>query len=97
VTSSYKDSRSAVLVFRLASICEDLFRVLANWNVVLGCAAFVLVLDGGVLAKDVATADSVNLVAGVAVIVFVFVEPECLGHPPPPPSIRSQGECRREQ
>jgi len=36
----------------------------------------VFVLDGGVLAKDVAIADSVNLVAGVAVLVFVFVEPE---------------------
>jgi hypothetical protein len=48
----------------------------ANSNVVLGCAISVFVLDGGVLAKDVAIADSVNLVAGVAVLVFVFVEPE---------------------
>ena len=48
----------------------------ANSNVVLGCAVSVLVLDGGVLAKDVAIADSVNLVAGVAVLVFVLVEPE---------------------
>jgi len=48
----------------------------ANSNVILGCAASVLVLDGGVLAKDVAIADSVNLVAGVAILVFVFMEPE---------------------
>ena len=48
----------------------------ANSNVVLGCAGSVLVLDSGVLAKDVAITDSVNLVAGVAVRVFVFVEPE---------------------
>jgi len=48
----------------------------ANPNVVLGCTTPVLVLNGGVLAKDVAIADSVNLVAGVAVLVFIFVEPE---------------------
>jgi hypothetical protein len=48
----------------------------ANSNVVLGCAASVLVLDGGVLTKDVAIADSVNLVARVAVLVSFFVEPE---------------------
>jgi hypothetical protein len=48
----------------------------ANSNLVLGCAVSVLVLDGGVLTKDVAIADSVNLVARVAVLVFVFVEPE---------------------
>ena len=47
-----------------------------NSNMVLGCAASVLVLDGSVLTKDVAIADSVNLVARVAVLVFVFVEPE---------------------
>ena len=39
---------------------------------IFGCAASVLVLNSGVLAKDMGTADSVNLVAGVA----VFVEPE---------------------
>ena len=48
----------------------------ANPNVVFGCAASVLVLDSGILAKDVATADSVNLVAGFSVLAFVFVEPE---------------------
>ena len=41
-----------------------------------GCAAFVLVIDGGVLAQDVAITDSENLVAEVAVVVFVLVEPE---------------------
>ena len=45
----------------------------ANSNVVLGCAASVLVLDGGVLAKDMAIAGTVNIVAGVAILVFVFV------------------------
>ena len=48
----------------------------AHSNVVHGCAASVLVIDGGVLAQDVAVTDSVNLVAGVAVLVFVLVEPE---------------------
>ena len=48
----------------------------AHSNVVFSCAASVLVLDSGVLAKDVATADSVNLVAGIAVLIFVSVEPE---------------------
>lgn len=48
----------------------------ANSNVVLGCAAYVLVLDSGVLTKDVAIADSVNLVAEVAIPVFIFAEPE---------------------
>ena len=45
-----------------------------------GCAASLLVLDGGVLTKDVAIADSVNIVARVAVLAFVFVEPggECV-------------------
>jgi hypothetical protein len=36
----------------------------------------VLVIDGGVLAQDMAITDPVNLVAGVAVPVFVFMEPE---------------------
>lgn len=48
----------------------------ANSNVVLGCVISVLVLNGGVLAKDVAIADSINLVTVVAVLFFVFVEPE---------------------
>ena len=48
----------------------------ANFNVVLGCVGSSLVLDGGVLTKDVAIADSVNLVTRVAVLVFVFMEPE---------------------
>ncbi len=48
----------------------------AHSNVVHGCAASVLVIDGSVLAQDVAVTDSVNLVAGVAVLVFVLVEPE---------------------
>ena len=50
-----------------------------NSNVVLGCATFVLVLDGGVLAKYVAISDSIDLVARVTVLVFVFVEPEGKG------------------
>ena len=36
-----------------------------NSNVVLGCTTSLFVLDGGVLTKDVAIADSVNLVAWV--------------------------------
>lgn len=36
----------------------------------------MLVLDGGVLTKDVAIADSVNLVAKLAILAFFFVEPE---------------------
>lgn len=39
-----------------------------------GCAAFVLVTDGGVSAQDMAVADTV--VAVVAVLVSVLVEPE---------------------
>jgi len=48
----------------------------AHSNVVHGCAGLVLVIDGGVLAQDVAATDSVNLVAGAAVLAFVLVEPE---------------------
>ena len=48
----------------------------ANSNVVLGCAASVFVIDRGVLAQDVAITDPVNLSTGVAVLVFVLVEPE---------------------
>ena len=48
----------------------------ANANVFHGCAASVLIIDVGVLAQDVTVADAINLVAGVAVLVFVFVEPE---------------------
>jgi hypothetical protein len=47
-----------------------------NSNVVHGCTASVFVINGGVLAQDVAAADPVNLVAGVTVLVSVFVEPE---------------------
>ena len=36
----------------------------------------MLVLDGGVIAKDVAIADSVDFIAGIAVLVFVLVELE---------------------
>ena len=38
----------------------------------------MVILDSGVLAfvKDMAIAGSVNLVTGVAILVFVFVEPE---------------------
>jgi hypothetical protein len=38
----------------------------AQSNVVLRCAVSVLVIDGGVLAQDVAIANTVHLVAGVA-------------------------------
>ena len=48
----------------------------ANSNVVLGCAVSVFVIYGGVLAKDMTIADSVDLVAGVAILVSVLVEPE---------------------
>jgi len=78
------DDLSGPTVGEMAVITDDLPDLVeaplesnsANSNVVLKCAASVLVLDGGVLAKDVAIADSVNLVAGVAILVFVFVEPE---------------------
>ena len=36
----------------------------------------MFVIDGGVLVQDVAVADSVNLVAGIAILVFVFMEPK---------------------
>jgi hypothetical protein len=48
----------------------------ANSNEVLGCTASVLVVDGGVLAKDVAIGNSVDLVSGIAILVLVLVEPE---------------------
>lgn len=48
----------------------------ANTDVVLTCTALVLVLDACILAKDVAIADSVDLVAGVAVLVLILVKPE---------------------
>ena len=48
----------------------------ANSNVVLGCAVSVFVIDGGVIAQDVAVADSVHVIAVVAVIVSVLMEPE---------------------
>ena len=48
----------------------------ANANVVLTSTALIFVLNGGVLAKDVAIADSVNLVARFAVLVFIFVKPK---------------------
>src|SRR6202020_2191703 len=47
-----------------------------NSNVVLGCAASVLVIDGGVLAQDMTIGDPVDLVAGPAILVFVFMKPE---------------------
>ena len=43
---------------------------------VLGCTISVLVLNGGDFVKDVAVADSINFVAGVAILVFGFMEPE---------------------
>ena len=36
----------------------------------------MLVVDGGVHAKDVAIAPTVNVVAGIAIRVFVFAKPE---------------------
>jgi hypothetical protein len=47
----------------------------ANSNKVPLCAPSVLVVDGGVLAKDVTVANTVNVVAGIAILVFVFVKP----------------------
>ena len=48
----------------------------AHSNVFLGCATSVLVIDGGVLAQDMEVANSINLIAVVAVLVSVFMEPE---------------------
>lgn len=47
-----------------------------NSNVVPGFAATVLVIEGGVLAQDMTIVDPVDLVAGPAVLVFVFMKPE---------------------
>ena len=41
----------------------------ADSNVVHGCTVSVFVIDCGVLAQDMTVADSVDLVAGVAVLV----------------------------
>lgn len=38
-------------------------------NVVHGCATFVLVIDGDVLAQDVAVTDSINFIAGITILV----------------------------
>src|ERR1700722_5786237 len=48
----------------------------ANADMVLGCAAVVQVIDGGVLAQDVTTAEPVYFVAGVTVFVFVLEKPQ---------------------
>ena len=45
-------------------------------NKVHGGATSVLVTDAGVLAQDVAIADTIHLVAWVAVVIFVFMEPQ---------------------
>jgi len=48
-----------------------------NSNVLLRCAGpLEFVVDVGVLAENVAVADTQNLIAGVAVLVFSFVEVE---------------------
>jgi len=47
----------------------------ANTNKVPGCAAFVLVVDGRILAKDVTVAHTVNVGTGIAVLVLVLLEP----------------------
>ena len=47
-----------------------------NSNLVIGCTASLLILNGGILTEDMTTADSVNLVTRAAILVFVFVEPE---------------------
>jgi hypothetical protein len=45
-------------------------------NKVLGCLTSMLVVNSGVLSKDMAIADSVNLWADFAILVLVFMEPE---------------------
>jgi hypothetical protein len=42
---------------------------------VLGCAALVQVIDGGVLAQDATIAEPVDFVARVTVVVFVLEKP----------------------
>jgi hypothetical protein len=48
----------------------------AHPNMVPGCATSVLVVHKSVFAKNMAIADPVDLVAGVAILVSVLVEPE---------------------
>ncbi len=47
-----------------------------NSNVLLRCADPEFVVDIGVLAENMAVADTQNLIAGVSVLVFSFVEVE---------------------
>lgn len=77
--SGPKVRESAVISNNLRDLIEATLESMhsANSNVVHGCAVSVLVIDGGVLAQDVAVADSVNLVTGVAILVSIFVEPGC--------------------
>ena len=76
--SGPKVGKNGVVTDDLLDLVEALLESThsADSNMVLGCTASVLVLNGGVLTKDVAIADSINFVARVAVLAFVFVEPE---------------------
>jgi len=77
--SGPKVSENAVISNGLRDLVEATLepKHSTNSNMVHGCATSVLVIDGGVLAQDMAVADSVHLVAGVAILVFVLMEPEC--------------------
>jgi len=76
--SGPKVGDNAVVTDGLLDLVEALLESThsANSNVVLGCGVSVLVLDCGVLTKDVAIADPVNVVARVAVLVSILMEPE---------------------
>jgi len=76
--SGTKVSENAVISNGLRDLVEATLESThsANSNVVHGCAVSVLIIDGGVLAQDVAAADSINLVAGLAVLVFGLMKPE---------------------
>lgn len=76
--SGPKVSEDAMVTDGLPDLVETTLESMhsTNLNVVLGCTNSVLILNSGVLAKDMAIADSINLVARVVVLVFVFMEPE---------------------
>ena len=75
--SGIKVSKNAVAIDDLLDLVEALLESMHSTNSnVVDCTTSVLILNGGVLTKDVAIADPINLVTRVIVFVFVFVKPE---------------------
>jgi len=76
--SGTKVSKNAMVTISLLELVKALpeSTLSTNSNMLLGCAVAVLVLDIGVPAKDVAIADSINLITGVTILVFFFMELE---------------------